>query len=41
MRNPPVKLLDRVRQRIRLKGYSVMTREETIKLVGVMLGFYT
>ena len=35
MRNPPVKLLDRVRQRMRLNGYSVMTREEIIKLVGV------
>ena len=27
MRNPPVKLLDRVRQSIRLKGYSIRTEK--------------
>jgi hypothetical protein len=37
MRNPPVKLLERIRQRMRLKGYSVRTREKTKQLVGVML----
>ena len=34
MRNPPVKLLDRVRQRIRLKGYSIRT-EKTYERFGV------
>ena len=45
MRNPPVKLLDRVRQRIRLKGYSIRTEKTYVSWtaslkVQVPLGFF-
>lgn len=33
MDNPPVKLLDRVRQRIRLKGYSIRTEKSYVSWI--------
>ena len=33
MRNPPVKLLDRVRQSIRLKGYSIRTEKTYVSWI--------
>ena len=33
MRNPPVKLLGRVRQRIRLKGYSIRTEKTYVSWI--------
>ncbi len=33
MENPPVKLLDRVRQRIRLKGYSIRTEKSYVSWI--------
>ena len=40
MRNPPVKLLDRVRQRIRLKGYSIRTEKTYVSWIRQVILFH-
>ena len=40
MRNPPVKLLDRVRQRIRLKGYSIRTEKTYVSWIRQFILFH-
>ena len=40
MRNPPVKLLDRVRHRIRLKGYSIRTEKTYVSWIRQFILFH-
>ncbi len=40
MRNPPVKLLNRVRQRIRLKGYSIRTEKTYVSWIRQFILFH-
>ena len=40
MRNPPVKLLDRVSQRIRLKGYSIRTEKTYVSWIRQFILFH-
>ena len=40
MDNPPVKLLDRVRQRIRLKGYSIRTEKSYVSWIKRFIRFH-
>jgi hypothetical protein len=40
MSNPPVKLLDKVRQRIRLKGYSIRTEKSYVEWIRRFILFH-